>query len=75
MQMTHEDVIRSWKDEDFRLSLTPEQQAMLPSNPAGVAGLANEELTGSRYALFTAGQSICCISETGGCTVFFCHRN
>ena len=70
MNMTHEDVIRSWKDEDFLLSLTTEQQAHLPANPAGTVEFAGP--SGRAVSTVTSGQSICCISETGGCTVF-CH--
>jgi mersacidin/lichenicidin family type 2 lantibiotic len=29
------DVIRAWKDEDYRRSLTAEQLAQLPAHPAG----------------------------------------
>ena len=29
------DVIRAWKNEDYRASLTVEQLAQLPANPAG----------------------------------------
>jgi mersacidin/lichenicidin family type 2 lantibiotic len=33
------DIIRAWKDEEYRLSLTEEQCAQLPDNPAGLAGM------------------------------------
>lgn len=38
------DIIRAWKDELFRKSLTSEQQALLPEHPAGEMGLSEEEL-------------------------------
>ena len=38
------DVIRGWKDEDYRRSLSQEQRAMLPEHPAGVIELSDEEL-------------------------------
>jgi mersacidin/lichenicidin family type 2 lantibiotic len=31
------DVVRAWRDEEYRNSLTPEQLASLPESPAGVA--------------------------------------
>jgi mersacidin/lichenicidin family type 2 lantibiotic len=31
------DVIRAWRDEEYRNSLSPEERASLPENPAGVA--------------------------------------
>jgi mersacidin/lichenicidin family type 2 lantibiotic len=42
--MSTPDVIRSWKDEEYRLSLSKEQRAMLPVHPAGVIELADDEL-------------------------------
>lgn len=33
--MSIQDIIRAWKDRSFRESLTPEQRALLPSNPIG----------------------------------------
>ena len=38
------DVIRGWKDEDYRRSLSHEQRAMLPEHPAGVIELSDEEM-------------------------------
>ena len=38
------DVIRAWKDESYRESLTPEQRAALPANPAGAIELTENEL-------------------------------
>ena len=38
------DVIRGWKDEEYRHSLSHEQRAMLPDHPAGVIELSDEEL-------------------------------
>lgn len=31
------DIIRAWRDEEYRNSLTPEQLAGLPESPAGIA--------------------------------------
>jgi len=42
--MSTPDVIRGWKDEEYRRSLSHEQQAMLPDHPAGVIELSDEEL-------------------------------
>lgn len=42
--MSTPDVIRSWKDEEYRLSLSHEQRAMLPEHPAGIIELADDEL-------------------------------
>ena len=38
------DVVRAWKDENYRQSLSQEQLAQLPSNPAGETELADMDL-------------------------------
>jgi len=35
---------RAWKDETYRQSLSTEEQAMLPANPAGAIELTEAEL-------------------------------
>ena len=38
------EIIRAWKDEEYRLSLSAEQRALLPAHPAGLIELADAEL-------------------------------
>lgn len=38
------DIVRAWKDETYRNTLTPEQLATLPANPAGAIELTENEL-------------------------------
>jgi mersacidin/lichenicidin family type 2 lantibiotic len=38
------DIARAWKDPEYRKSLTPEQLAGLPPNPAGTPELTDEVL-------------------------------
>jgi mersacidin/lichenicidin family type 2 lantibiotic len=38
------DIIRAWKDEAFRASLSAAQLAALPANPAGMIELAETDL-------------------------------
>jgi mersacidin/lichenicidin family type 2 lantibiotic len=38
------DIVRAWKDARYRQSLTSEQQAMLPENPAGICELTEADL-------------------------------
>ena len=38
------DVVRAWKDEEYRSSLTEAQRAQLPENPAGMIELTDEAL-------------------------------
>ncbi len=45
------DLIRAWKDENYREGLTPQQLALMPANPAGAIELTEEELAGVDGAL------------------------
>ena len=42
--MNKNDVIRAWKDPAYRASLSEEEQAALPLNPAGIADLSDDQL-------------------------------
>jgi mersacidin/lichenicidin family type 2 lantibiotic len=37
--MSIQDIIRAWKDADYRQSLSEDEQALLPEHPAGVIEL------------------------------------
>ncbi|QRK04684.1 mersacidin/lichenicidin family type 2 lantibiotic [Archangium violaceum] len=41
------DIVRAWKDADYRMSLTQEQLAQLPENPVGAVELSDEQLQGA----------------------------
>jgi mersacidin/lichenicidin family type 2 lantibiotic len=48
--MSRLDIIRAWKDEEYRLTLSAAELALLPDNPAGIIDLADtdlEEVTGA----------------------------
>ena len=42
--MNVQDIIRAWKDEAFRESLSTAQRAQLPEHPAGLVELNDEDL-------------------------------
>ncbi len=42
--MSKLDVIRAWKDEEYRMSLDETQRALLPANPAGLVELTDADL-------------------------------
>ena len=42
--LTVQDIIRAWKDTNFRDSLSKEQRAQLPANPAGLIEIDDEQL-------------------------------
>jgi mersacidin/lichenicidin family type 2 lantibiotic len=37
------DIVRAWKDHEYRKSLTPEEQALLPANPVEPIPTSEEE--------------------------------
>ena len=51
------DIIRAWKDEAYRASLSTEEQAMLPENPAGALELSDAELEAVHGALYIGGNN------------------
>jgi mersacidin/lichenicidin family type 2 lantibiotic len=42
--MSQQDIIRAWKDAEYRNSLSAAERAALPDNPAGLIELTPEEL-------------------------------
>ncbi len=42
--MSYRDIIRAWKDEEYRLNLSDAERALLPENPVGLIELADEDL-------------------------------
>ena len=42
MLTTH--IIRAWKDEEYRMSLSEAEQALLPEHPSGLVEIADNEL-------------------------------
>ncbi len=82
--MSKLDVIRAWKDKDYRNSLSQEEQALLPANPSGEIELSMDELAqvdgaGGSYSMLTAG---CCSPtwyyswiSSGDCTLNGCEWN
>ena len=69
------DIARAWKDPEYRKTLTPEELASLPPNPAGEGELTEQELenvsggriSGGISGGFTSGvsaQSLTCTVNT-----------
>ena len=44
--MKNIDIARAWKDQQYRISLTSEEQAALPQHPSDTLELTDEELAG-----------------------------
>jgi mersacidin/lichenicidin family type 2 lantibiotic len=64
--MSRIDVVRAWKDPSYRHGLTAEEIARVPSHPAGLVDLSDEELKEASglasYAVTTSPG--CTLSET-----------
>jgi mersacidin/lichenicidin family type 2 lantibiotic len=44
--MNTDQIVKSWKDEDYMSTLGAAEQALLPENPVGLMELSDEELLG-----------------------------
>lgn len=60
--MSQEQIIRAWKDKDYRDSLSEEEKSMLPKNPADVIELKDSDLES-----IAGGPSTTCVSSTIRC--------
>jgi mersacidin/lichenicidin family type 2 lantibiotic len=67
--MSHQDIIRAWKNEEYRNSLSDAERAQLPENPAGLIELPDEELdavAGGRLNN-TSGGPYCVVTKLYKC--------
>jgi mersacidin/lichenicidin family type 2 lantibiotic len=65
--MSKQNIIRAWKDENYRRSLSHAQRAALPENPVGALNL--DELTAAEMAEIDGGYVV----QTQECTNLFTH--
>jgi mersacidin/lichenicidin family type 2 lantibiotic len=42
--VSYRNIVRAWKDPEYRLGLSAAEQARLPENPAGTVELTDDEL-------------------------------
>ncbi len=80
--MSITDIIRAWKDEEYRSSLSLEEQAQLPANPAGQielnAATLSQVVGGKTYSELSChctnayGTAGCCQSINFQCNTFYC---
>jgi mersacidin/lichenicidin family type 2 lantibiotic len=64
--MNTRNIIRAWKDEEYRMSLSDAERAMLPAHPSGLVELTDAELddaVGGAIAVRCDS-----IVRVGGCT-------
>ncbi len=55
-------VIRAWKDDEYRLSLSDSELALLPEHPAGAIELTDAELGATAGAAIVPLASLVCAS-------------
>ncbi|MFL5357706.1 mersacidin/lichenicidin family type 2 lantibiotic [Archangium sp.] len=65
--MSNIDVVRAWKDEQYRMSLSETERASLPENPDGMVDLTELDLEGVSGGgcgseISIARTSCCCAS-------------
>lgn len=70
--MTIETIIRAWKDEDYRQSLSEQERAQLPANPSGVIELRDAELNQASGALPPKTTNWACSLPTAVCKYLTC---
>ena len=59
--MSIKNIIRAWKDEDYRLSLSEAERALLPEHPAGLIELSGAEMDGVNGGLnFSSPSGLLC---------------
>jgi len=66
--MSRNNIIRAWKDPDYRKSLSKAELSVLPANPAGAIELSDEDLRA------VAGGSDSPNTYARGCTSACTHR-
>ena len=57
------DIIRAWKDEEYRNSLSEAERAALPPNPAGLITLTDEDLGTVAGGIMVSGVKFCSIFQ------------
>jgi mersacidin/lichenicidin family type 2 lantibiotic len=62
--MSQVNVIRAWKDQEYRLSLSAAERALLPDDPAGAIELTDADLGGVAGGM----PPTCEVDSCYGCT-------
>jgi mersacidin/lichenicidin family type 2 lantibiotic len=63
--MSHQKIIRAWKDEAYRRGLSEAERARLPENPAGLIELTDAELGAIEGGLTWGGGHVASAACTG----------
>ncbi|MEO1347953.1 MAG: mersacidin/lichenicidin family type 2 lantibiotic [Cyanobacteria bacterium J06635_15] len=61
--MSYQNIIRAWKDAEYRESLTEEQRSQLPENPIGIVELTVPDLQEVSGGLMADTDAGCCTGD------------
>jgi mersacidin/lichenicidin family type 2 lantibiotic len=64
--MSQQNIVRAWKDEEYRSSLSEDERALLPAHPAGLIELDDADLDAAAGGVYTATWP--CRVTLGGCS-------
>ncbi len=65
--MSQQDIIRAWKDPEFRESLSEEQRSQIPENPVGIIELTDPEIQAAVGGLAVGGLAVGGLAVGGHC--------
>jgi mersacidin/lichenicidin family type 2 lantibiotic len=68
--MSPREIIRAWKDPEYRLSLSAAARALLPEHPAGLIELTDTELDAVAGGVAARTGTICQKQSRIGCTPY-----
>lgn len=63
--MSIQDIIRAWKDADYRESLSEAERALLPAHPAGLIELPDADLGHAAGGVPLTEQQYCTVAWAG----------
>ena len=61
--MSYRNIVRAWKDPEYRLGLSAAEQARLPDNPAGLVELVEADLGATLGGADNDGTSHGCVLD------------
>ncbi|HTT70593.1 MAG TPA: mersacidin/lichenicidin family type 2 lantibiotic [Anaeromyxobacteraceae bacterium] len=71
--MKPEQIIKAWKDENYRKSLSEAERAALPENPAGLIELSDAELGDIGGGARALPETVECTRPWMTCSPVFCN--
>jgi len=73
--MSSRKIIRAWRDEDYRLTLSEAERAQLPAHPSAMIELTDPQLGVVSGGIFTSGCTWGLECYTYRCATLVCHTS